>query len=183
MSGATVYSGFPAASSKEIPRLFHAAFPWLYRPYCIKLKQLDVVMSPPAFVWNPYLTFDLDPCDLCSWLAVPGQPTIDLEVKSQWNGYSMAINLCRTIGPLTFHSQEICPRLKFWSSHRQKAVHMSLTCTSTGVLKKDKANNKRLCKWTNKFISQNNPQYKNTPESSDNFSCSLWKESMLPVAK
>ncbi len=32
------------------------------------MKQLDVVVSPPAFVWNPYLTlthvtFDLDPCD------------------------------------------------------------------------------------------------------------------------
>ncbi len=35
----------------------------------IKMKQLDVAVSPPAFVWNPYLTlthmtFDLDPCDL-----------------------------------------------------------------------------------------------------------------------
>ena len=34
-----------------------------------KMKQLDVVVSPPAFVRNPYLTlthvtFDLDPCDL-----------------------------------------------------------------------------------------------------------------------
>ncbi len=33
------------------------------------MKQLDVVVSPPAYVWNPYLTFihatfDLDPCDL-----------------------------------------------------------------------------------------------------------------------
>ena len=33
------------------------------------MKQLDVVMSPPAFVWDPYLTsthvtFDLNPCDL-----------------------------------------------------------------------------------------------------------------------
>ncbi len=33
-----------------------------------KMKQLDVVVSPPAFVRNPYLTlnhvaFDLDPCD------------------------------------------------------------------------------------------------------------------------
>ncbi len=37
--------------------------------FCVewdKMKQLDVVVSPPAFVWNPYLTlthvtFDLDP--------------------------------------------------------------------------------------------------------------------------
>ncbi len=33
------------------------------------MKQLDVVVSLAAFVWNPYLTltrvtFDLDPCDL-----------------------------------------------------------------------------------------------------------------------
>ncbi len=33
------------------------------------MKQLDVVVSPPAFVWDPYLaltrvTFDLDICDL-----------------------------------------------------------------------------------------------------------------------
>ncbi len=33
------------------------------------MKQLDVVVSPSAFVWNPHLTlthvtFDLDPCDL-----------------------------------------------------------------------------------------------------------------------
>ena len=36
------------------------------------MKQLDVVVSPPAFVWNSYLTlthvtFDLDPCDLWPW--------------------------------------------------------------------------------------------------------------------
>ncbi len=34
-----------------------------------EMKQLDVVVSPPAFVRNPYLTvthvtFDPDPCDL-----------------------------------------------------------------------------------------------------------------------
>ncbi len=34
------------------------------------MKQLDIVVSPAAFVRNPYLTlthvtFDLDPCDLC----------------------------------------------------------------------------------------------------------------------
>ncbi len=33
------------------------------------MKQLDVVVSPPAFVWDPnltltHVTFDLDPCDL-----------------------------------------------------------------------------------------------------------------------
>ncbi len=33
------------------------------------MKQLDVDVSPPAFVWNPYwimanVTFDLDPFDL-----------------------------------------------------------------------------------------------------------------------
>ncbi len=33
------------------------------------MKQLDVVVSPPAFVWNPHftlthVTFDLDPSDL-----------------------------------------------------------------------------------------------------------------------
>ncbi len=33
------------------------------------MKQLDIVVSPLAIVWNPYLTlihvtFDLDPCDL-----------------------------------------------------------------------------------------------------------------------
>ncbi len=33
------------------------------------MRQLDVVVSPPAFVWDPYLiltnvTFDPDPCDL-----------------------------------------------------------------------------------------------------------------------
>ncbi len=37
--------------------------------FILKMKQLDVVMSPPAFVRNPYLTlthvtFELDPCDL-----------------------------------------------------------------------------------------------------------------------
>ena len=34
-----------------------------------KMKQLDVVMSPPDFVWGPYMTlahvtFDLEPCNL-----------------------------------------------------------------------------------------------------------------------
>ncbi len=29
-----------------------------------KMKQLDIEVSPPAFVWNPYLTFDLVPRDL-----------------------------------------------------------------------------------------------------------------------
>ncbi len=34
-----------------------------------KMKQLDVVVSPPAFLWDPYLTltnviFDLDICGL-----------------------------------------------------------------------------------------------------------------------
>ena len=24
------------------------------------MKQLDVDVSPPAFVWNPHMTFDLD---------------------------------------------------------------------------------------------------------------------------
>ena len=28
------------------------------------MKQLDVVVSPPAFLWDPYLTFDLDICGL-----------------------------------------------------------------------------------------------------------------------
>ena len=33
------------------------------------MKQLDIDVSPPAFLWDPYLaltnvTFDLDPCDL-----------------------------------------------------------------------------------------------------------------------
>ncbi len=23
------------------------------------MKQLDIVVSPPAFLWDPYLTFDL----------------------------------------------------------------------------------------------------------------------------
>ena len=30
----------------------------------VKMKQLDIDVSPSAFVWNPHLTFDLDPCDL-----------------------------------------------------------------------------------------------------------------------
>ena len=35
----------------------------------INMKQLDIYVSPPAFVWNPYMTlpnvtFNLDPCDL-----------------------------------------------------------------------------------------------------------------------
>ena len=35
-----------------------------------EMKQLDVVVSPPAFLWDPYLTltyeiFDLDICGLC----------------------------------------------------------------------------------------------------------------------
>ncbi len=39
-------------------------------------KQLDIVVSPPAFVWNPnltlnHVTFDLDPCDLRPWLMWP----------------------------------------------------------------------------------------------------------------
>ena len=29
-----------------------------------KMKQLDVVVSPPTFVWDPYMTFDPDQCDL-----------------------------------------------------------------------------------------------------------------------
>ena len=36
------------------------------------MKQLDIDVSLPAFVWNPYMTpanwtFDLDPCDLWPW--------------------------------------------------------------------------------------------------------------------
>ncbi len=36
------------------------------------MKQLDLVVSPRAFVWYPYLTlitvtFDLDQCDLQVW--------------------------------------------------------------------------------------------------------------------
>ncbi len=35
----------------------------------VEMKQLDVVVSPPAFLWDPYLTltnviFDLDICGL-----------------------------------------------------------------------------------------------------------------------
>ncbi len=45
------------------------------------MKQLDVVVSPPAFVWNPYLTltpvtFDLD------------HVTFDLQVKFQYKFFS-----------------------------------------------------------------------------------------------
>ena len=34
-----------------------------------EMKQLDIVVNPPAFLWDPYLTlphviFDLDICDL-----------------------------------------------------------------------------------------------------------------------
>ncbi len=29
-----------------------------------EMKQLDVVVSPPAFLWDPYLTFDPNPHDL-----------------------------------------------------------------------------------------------------------------------
>ena len=37
--------------------------------HMLKMKQLDVVVSPPAFLWDPYLTltyeiFDLDICGL-----------------------------------------------------------------------------------------------------------------------
>ncbi len=39
------------------------------------MKQLDVDVSPPAFVWNPYLTltqmtFDLGPRDLYEFFIV-----------------------------------------------------------------------------------------------------------------
>ena len=30
----------------------------------MKMKQLDVVVSPPTFLWDHYLTFDLDLHDL-----------------------------------------------------------------------------------------------------------------------
>ncbi len=37
--------------------------------FILSMKQLDVVVSPPAFLWDPYLTltyeiFDLDICGL-----------------------------------------------------------------------------------------------------------------------
>ncbi len=40
-----------------------------------KMKQLDVDVSPPAFLWDPHLnlanmTFDLDPCDLWPYAQV-----------------------------------------------------------------------------------------------------------------
>ena len=39
------------------------------------MKQLDVDVSPPAFVWNPYLTFtnvtfDLDPRELLAFMCM-----------------------------------------------------------------------------------------------------------------
>ena len=43
--------------------------PRMAGPWVQRMKQLDVDVSSPVFVWNPYLTlanvtFDLDPCDL-----------------------------------------------------------------------------------------------------------------------
>ncbi len=45
--------------------------PTVHEHRWVKMKQPDVVVSPPAFVWDPYLTLthvtsDLDPRDLCS---------------------------------------------------------------------------------------------------------------------
>ncbi len=45
---------------------------WVVTPQhatCAEMKQLDVVVNPPAFLWDPYLTlthviFDLDICNL-----------------------------------------------------------------------------------------------------------------------
>ena len=38
----------------------------------LPMKQLDVIVSPPAFIWDPnltliHVTFNLDPCDLWPW--------------------------------------------------------------------------------------------------------------------
>ena len=56
-------------------------FCWTYRCKCVfrcplMMKQLEVVVSPPAFVWDPNLTlnrvtFDLDPCALWPWPIGP----------------------------------------------------------------------------------------------------------------
>ncbi len=50
--------------------------PRMAGPWVQRMKQLDVDVSSPVFVWNPYLTlanvtFDLDPCDLWHWTLRP----------------------------------------------------------------------------------------------------------------
>ncbi len=45
------------------------------------MKQLDVDVSPPAFLWDPHLnltdvTFDLDLCDLSMFITIPHLVTI-----------------------------------------------------------------------------------------------------------
>ncbi len=93
------------------------------------MKQLDVVVSPPAFLWDPYLTltyeiFDLDHVDL---------------PKS--NG-SRDINFYLVIfGPMNYFL--VTDRRTDGHTDGRKATHKSPPCISTGGLK-----NEMLPIWT-----------------------------------
>ncbi len=128
-----------------------------------KMKQLDVVVSPPAFLWDPFLTlthmtFDLDICDLwplghrfyalckvlknmfflhgdldlwpTTFILIDHLDIINVHHPTKFgdpnlNG-SWDMNYCPVnFGPVSFGPV----------TDRQKAVHKSQPCISTGVLK------------------------------------------------
>ncbi len=80
------------------------------------MKQLDIVVSPPTFVWDPNLTLthvtvDLDPRDLWPYLGLKRSLRYEL--------------LFSNFGVVTERETD-----------RQKTMHMSRPCISTGGLKK-----------------------------------------------
>ncbi len=74
-----------------------------------EMKQLDVDVSPPAFVWNPHLTlakvtFDLDPCDLWPWPSRPltSRSLVKYTMQNPWKSHFWDRDLERWPMTLTF---------------------------------------------------------------------------------
>ncbi len=98
------------------------------------MKQLDVVVSPPAFVWDPnltltHVTFDLNPCDL--WPL--GQMSNKFQkVGDPTSNSSVVMNFFLVIFFLVNYYLGIVTDRQ---TDRRKAMHKSPPCISTGGLK------------------------------------------------
>ena len=112
----------------------------LKRPICglnATMKQLDVVLSPPAFVLDPRMTltnvtFDPDPCDLWSWYLSDINNVhhhTKFEQPKSNGSRDMNFYLRLFIWWIIFYSQTDD------QTDRQKAMHKSPLCMSTGGLK------------------------------------------------
>ncbi len=107
------------------------------------MKQLDVVVSPPAFVWDPYfrltnVTFGPDPCDLWPWYLW------SLISRSRSEMISSMYHHTKFEPPKSNGSRDMNFYLvNFYLMNyflvrqmdRQKAMHNSPPCTGTGGLK------------------------------------------------